>query len=134
MPEQQVEQQEGPSLKDALLGFEGAPTEKVIEDWKQQYGEVLCTVISEVEIFVYRPLNWKEHKGLQRRLAEQPEEGKEPLTELDFQSMVVSTCLLFSSVKDISKKAGTVPSLFEQIMLNSNFINPQLVGQFTIKL
>jgi hypothetical protein len=132
--ETEVAEDGPPNLAQLLAKFEGSPSSKQIETWKQQHGEIFCTGFSETEFYVFRPLTWKEHKELTKKLSAPTQEGEEPKTEADLQESVVDTCLLWTSVANFHQKGGTIPAIFEAVMLNSNFVNPQIVMQFTIKL
>lgn len=131
---EEEKEQQGPNLPGLLAAFEGGPSETQIEEWKQQFGEIFVSGFSEEELFVFRPLSWKEHKALNKELSAPLKEGEEPKTELDLQEKVVDLCLLWTSVANYESKGGTVPTLFEQISLNSNFVNPQLAMAFVAKL
>jgi hypothetical protein len=123
-----------PNLAKLLVSFEGAPSAAQLETWKQQHGELFVSGFSETELFVFRPLSWKEHKHVNKTLATPVEEGEEPRTEFDLQEMVVDLCLLWTSVPSYQTKGGTIPSIFEMIMLNSNFTSPQTMAAFTMRL
>lgn len=65
----------------------------------------------------------------------QPEEGKEPMTDLDFEDAVVGQCVLWGADMNILKnKGGSVSTLSEQIMTNSNFMAPAMASVFVMKL
>jgi hypothetical protein len=130
----EVEESGPPNLPSMLKKLEGHPSDEQIETWKQQYGEVFVSGFSETELFVFRPLSWKEHKDLTKALSTPVEEGEEPKTEFDLQELVVDTCLLWTSVPEFHKKGGTIPTLFEQTMANSNFVAPQIALSFVAKL
>jgi hypothetical protein len=129
-----VEEQKPFNPIELLQGFSGAPSSDKIEEWKQTFGEVFLQGFSETELFILRPLQWKEHKDLQKKVATPVKEGEEPMTELDYQASVVNLCLLWTSVKLPIQKAGTIPTLFEMIMLNSNFVDPRVAAQFSCRL
>jgi len=132
--EQEILEEDGPpNLPSLLAKFEGAPGSQQIELWKQEFGEVFVSGFSETELFVFRPLSWQEHKNINKQLSVQ-EEGEEPKTEFDLQELVVDTCLLWTSVPNFANKGGTIPTLFEQTMSNSNFLPPQLALSFVAKL
>ena len=122
-----------PDLADLLSKFPDAPNTSAREALKQEHGEIFCSGFSETELFIFRPVTWGEHKNFQKKLVT-PVEGQEPMTEFDYQEMIVATCLLWTSVKNLSQKGGSIPTLFEQIMQNSNFISPQIASQFVVKL
>ena len=111
-------------LKGLLSDFENHPDEGTISEWKTGYGDVFCSALSETELFVFRAVTRKEHREIQAAAE----------SEEDYEASVVNTCLLWKSVDDLEKKGGTLPTLLEQIMQNSNFMPPQLAGQLVVKL
>jgi len=133
-PEQEVEETAADPAKeiaDALAKFAGAPTKDVIEGWKQQHGDVFCSGFSEEELLIWRPLNRQEFVELQTKLAQ--EQG----TQMDQEQEVVTTCVLWMSDKAkraMTQKAGSYPTIHEQIMFNSNFVDPRVASALVIKL
>lgn len=115
-------------VKGALSGFEGAPGTETIEGWKGQFGDVFVSAFSNDEIFIFRSLRRSEYVELQDALA------MNEMTPVQQEDKTVNTCLLWTSVKDLSSKAGTIPTLLEQVLQNSNFVPPQLASQFVAKL
>ena len=134
-PEETQPEEQSPveNLAAALAAYPGAPTVLTIEGWKQQFGEVMASGFTDDELFVWRPITRREYVALQKEMAT-PKEGQEPLNGFDFEDRVVKACLLWSSVKDLDSKGGTIPTLSEQIMQNSNFTSPQLAGMLVVKL
>lgn len=135
----EVEQKEeaqagGPDLAGLLAVFPGAPSKDQLETWKQQFGETFCSGFSETELFIWRALNRREYVQLQKQLRTPPQQGVEPMNELDYEDMVVATCVLWSSVPDVTRKGGSISTLSEQILMNSNFMPPQMASAFVIKL
>jgi len=123
-----------PDLVKLLKEFKGSPSQQDIEAWKQEHGEIFVSGFSETELFIFRPLTWAEHKNLGKQLSKPLEEGEEEKTEDDMKEGVVDLCLLWTSVPNYMQKGGTIPTLFEQVMLNSNFVNPQVALAFVAKL
>ena len=115
-------------LKDLLREFKDAPSSESVEKMKAQHGDVFVSVLSDDEIFLFRAMTRKEHRDLNTKIAE----GKVPADS--FEDEVVKLCILWKSVKDLDAKGGTIPSLLEQIMQNSNFLPPQLLSQLVTKL
>jgi len=111
-----------------LAQYDGAPSMLDIENWKQQFGDVYISALSDDELFIFRCLRRKEYASLQNDVAD----GK--MSPLEQEEATVKTCLLWTSVKDLSSKAGTIPTVLEQIVQNSNFMPPQLAAQFVAKL
>jgi hypothetical protein len=121
------------SLADALSVFPGAPSQADIEGWKAKYGEVFCSGFSETELHVWRPVNRAEFVEMQTMLAQ----ADVPVTQLDVEEQMVAKVVLWSSplaVSALSQKAGSLTTLYEQIMQNSNFVSPQVAAALVIKL
>ena len=120
-------------VADALSAFAGAPTRDQIETWKQQHGEIFCSGFAETELFVWRPINRGEFVRMQAQISQ----AKEPLTNLDVENLVVEMCILWASDpgrKSLAQKAGSLTALHEQVMANSNFMDPRLATALVIKL
>jgi len=128
------QEDEKPDLAGLLTKFPGAPNSVQIESWKEEHGEIFCSAFSETELFIFRPVTWREHKEFQKLLTTPPKEDEEPITEFDYQEQVVQAVLLWTSVKKLGSKGGNIPTLFEQVMANSNFCSPQVALQFVIRL
>jgi len=125
---------EAPNLVELLKDFDSAPGETEIEKWKQQFGEVFVSGFSETELFVWRPLSREEYVTMQKKMRA-PVEGEEPMSDLDFEEAVVETCILWGSETGALKtKGGSVSTLSEQIMTNSNFMAPAMASVLVMKL
>ncbi|MHA2063332.1 MAG: hypothetical protein ACXABY_03005 [Candidatus Thorarchaeota archaeon] len=124
-PEEQV--------ADALKEFAGAPDPTQIEQWKQQYGEVFCSGFSPTELVVWRPIARKEFSDLQAEFAK----AQTPVTQMDIEEKVVGLCSLWLSEpasQALARKAGSFTTLHEQILSNSNFMDPGVASALVIKL
>lgn len=126
------EQQEEPqvSITDLLAALPGAPTKEQIEAWKQEHGEVFCSALSGEEIFIFRPLKRREYLELQL-LAQQQQ------TPIDGEELLVKKCLLWGSdlaVRSLDNKAGSLTTLQEQVLQNSNFVAPAVASALVVKL
>ena len=121
-----------PGLADLLSTFPDAPTEGKIDKWKQIHGEIFCSGFSETELVVWRPINRKEFVNLQEQL----QSGAE-LNTYELEERVVVNCILWSTPQaesSLEQKAGSLTTLNEQIMQNSNFVNPQMASALVVKL
>ena len=131
-PKQEEEKKEK-SISDYLSEYENSPSEADIEGWKQSHGEVLCSILSEKELFVFIPITRLEYVNLQAHIVQA--DGQ--INNLEVEQLVVNSCVLWASsegVASIETKAGTLSTLHEQIMQASNFINAAYVSQFVVKL
>jgi hypothetical protein len=130
--EPQQEEKKEPTLRDILDALPGAPSEEQIEEWKQEHGEVFCSGLSTTEIYVFRPVSRQEFVAQQMQLAQ-----AQDATQFHAEEMVVESCLLWGSddgMKSLQTKAGSLSTLHEQIMQNSNFVNPSVASALVIKL
>lgn len=138
-PEEKEEEQEEKeevkqekTMLDYLAEYEDAPDQVRLEQWKQQYGEVMCSGLSETELYIFRPITRSEFINLQKHLANM----KDP-SNFEVEKIIVDTCLLWASpqgLASLDSKAGTFSTLHEQILQASNFINAAYVSQFVVKL
>jgi hypothetical protein len=122
-----------PGLADLLATFPNAPNEVKIESWKQVHGEIFCSGFSETELVVWRPINRKEFVILQEQL----QSGTADLSSYELEEKVVTSCILWSTPQaesSLEQKAGSLTTLNEQIMQNSNFVNPQMASALVVKL
>ena len=121
------------SLAQLLSEFPDSPSDVKIDQWKQRHGEIFCSGFSEEELIVWRPINRKEFVALQEHV----QSSNQPVSNFELEEQVVQKCLLWSSPKAASSlehKAGSLTTLNEQIMQNSNFINPQMAAALVVKL
>lgn len=130
---QEEVQEETPNLASLLKNFANAPDETQIESWKQAHGEVLCSGMSETELYIWRPLTRMEFADLQAKaLANQ-----EQVSNLVHEEQIVNQCVLWCTEpggKALTNKAGTLTTLHEQIMQNSNFVDPRMAAALVVKL
>jgi hypothetical protein len=127
------EKKQEKTLAEALAVFPGSPSQQEIEGWKQAHGEIFCSAFSEVELYVWRPVNRIEFVTMQTQLAM----SQEQVTQFNVEEDIVKRCLLWASplgVSGLETKAGSLTSLHEQIMQNSNFMDPRVAAQLVIKL
>jgi hypothetical protein len=131
----ETQESEVPNLVKLLEEFDNSPGAAEIEKWKQQFGEVFVSGFSETDIFVWRPLNRKEYVELQKKMRTPAQENEQQFTDLDFEEAVVNQCILWSSDEKILKnKGGSISTLSEQIMTNSNFMAPAMASVLVMKL
>ena len=121
------------SLAAILSEFPQSPTETNIENWKENHGEVYCSGFSEEELVVWRPINRREFVKLQETV----QTSGQAVSNFDLEEEVVQKCILWTSPKAkiaLEHKAGSLSTLNEQIMQNSNFVNPQMASALVVKL
>lgn len=131
--QQEVPAEEGPNPGQALFAFPDSPTKDQIEAWKQEHGEVFCSGFSAVELFVFRPLKRAEFVELQILLSQT--QGN--VSQFEVEENTVNKCILWASEparKALTVKAGTLTTLHEQVLQNSNFVNPAMASVLVVKL
>lgn len=127
------------ALMSALAKFPNAPSQDTILQWKTEH-DVMASGLGEDEIYLWRPITRLEYKSLRQQVltqAQQPlKQGEVPFDpDTAFAEAIVDNCILWASKPDtLKRKAGSYEVLHEQIMLNSNFINPTMAAQLVIKL
>lgn len=135
MSEEQVEEQVTETepdpqgqIRSFLDQIPGGPSKETVEAWKAAHGDVYVSAFSDTEVFIFRSLNRAEFRSLQEVAAQ------EGFTEMEYQDKTVHTCVLWTSVANVNAKAGTIPTLTEQIMQNSNFVTPNIAATMVAKL
>ena len=127
--EEQIMAEVAREARDALFKQVGGPEPDQIEKWKTEFGDVFVSPFSDTEIYVWRPIFRKEYVQL-RTEAQQKE-----LTEDAIEELTCNICRLWpAKVNWDASKAGTLSTLTELIMQNSNFIAPQMTRFLAIKL
>jgi hypothetical protein len=122
-----AEEEKEVSIFDLMAALPGAPNKDQIEAWKQEHGEVFCSALSAA---VFRPLKRREYLELQL-LAQQQQ------TPIDGEELLVKKCVLWASdaaLKSLDTKAGSLTTLQEQILQNSNFVAPSVASALVVKL
>lgn len=138
-----------PSLLDVIKDFPNAPNQAVIDEWKTRYIDIYFSGFSEKECYIWRALNRGEFRQMQinaqilaskaepQNQAELEARIKENInTTFAQEEEIVSKCLLWPKLtpEELSFKAGTVTTLLEQIMANSNFVTPQQAQMLVVKI
>lgn len=137
------------TLLEVIQDLPNAPDQVTIDNWKAKYRDIFFSGFSEEECFIFRALNRKEFRDLQiiSQLTAAKEDPKTPAElELRIKESVTSTfnqedevvvkCVLWPqlTIDELGSKAGTVTTLFEQIMANSHFLSPQQAQALVVKL
>jgi hypothetical protein len=121
-PEDVAPQQEMPmfSAKDALRAIPGAPSEEQIQAWKNEFGKIYTFPFDTTEIYIWRPVFYREWQMFKSEEALVKEEAK-------FQEQVVARVVLWPKIGPVElniSRAGLVPTLFNVIMQGSYFLHP----------
>ena len=129
--EQEESKEKQPSIRDLLDEFPNSPSADQVDQWKSKYGDVFCTAFTPTEIFIFRPLNRREWVDMQTMAQDPGSQG------IDAEEKIVRACVLWLSddgVRSLETKGGSLSTLNEQIMQNSNFMNPSMASALVIKL
>jgi len=122
--------QPAPTPKEALTSLPGAPTEEQIALWKTQCKAVYLFPLDNKEIYVWRPLIYREWQQLK---------SNEELVknETKFQEHVVMRAVLWPKLDVLTinaSRAGLVQTLFSLIMQGSYFLAPELAINLVTEL
>ena len=130
---EEAKEEEVKTVDQALFAFPGAPNSEAVEEWKKEFGEVLCSGFSNTELFVFRPLQRAEFINLQTVISQ----SDKPVSQYDVEDKIVATCVLWASApaqESLQNKAGSLSTLHEQIMQASNFMNPAVAASYVARL
>lgn len=131
-------------MKDQILqilkNLENAPSEEMINAWKEKYGKsgVHVMAFGEDDVYIYHHLTrgeWRKIKEIMNKLKESSDDAD--LIEEKLKEKVVLYCVLFPSVNEQwldNCKAGVLDSLYQMILLNSGFLTPQQAMLLTTQL
>jgi hypothetical protein len=131
-------------MKDQILqilkNLENAPSEEIINAWKEKYGKsgVHVMAFGEDDVYIYHHLTrgeWRKIKEIMNKLKENSDDAD--LIEEKLKEKVVLYCVLFPSVNEQwldNCKAGVLDSLYQMILLNSGFLTPQQAMLLTTQL
>ncbi len=134
--EVEPEKKKEETLGEVLKKFPGAPDDAQIEKWKQEWGEVMCSMFSETELFIFRPIKREEWVNLQMYVSQQQQEGN-TVSNFEIEEKIVENCVIWMSplgMDSLQNKAGSLSTLHEQVLQQSNFVNPAYASNFVIKL
>jgi hypothetical protein len=127
--EKKKKKEEKESIATDLRQHPNAPSQEVIDQWKAKFGEVFVSGFSQEEMFIWRPVTREEWGKLQQMSVD----AEVPMTQLQYEELLCNLCTLWKSV-DILAKGGTASTLYEQILLNSNFLPAQAASMLVMKL
>ena len=141
-PEVQEEEEEFLDPLDAMAKqFPNAPSRKIVEGWKELYGDVYAFVPDPGSLYLLRPLRRIEHKNIAkdiRTFSEGAAAREDPaLVEEMMHEKVVMLCLLYPAATPnflTMSKAGLMPTLFNLVMEHSKFLSQQKALEVCYKL
>ena len=110
------------TLFDTVKDLEGAPTMGDLEMWKDIHGVYFAsTILADDNIYIWKTLKRADY----RRLASSGAMDKEDI----YKEQVTKTCLLWPQPRPewmAVQDAGTIPTLFKQIMFKSGFVSEEM--------
>ena len=119
-----------------LKDYENAPTQEQLENWKELYNKIYLASLSEDELYIFRRISRLEFKNIQRELQKAVQAGSN-VDDSWMEDQVVRHCLLFPEVTPEFKTAspaGTIPSLYKQIMMVSNFLDDNVLMRLVMEI
>ncbi len=128
-----------PNLLDLIKARPNGPTQDILDGWKNKYGAIYASGFSEEELYVWRAITRNEYKKVQienQKIANLKEDEQID-AQMASEERIVSMCLLWpvKTPEQLANGAGgTVPTLLEQILQQSNFVSPAQASQLVIKL
>ena len=131
MNEETPEVEKEVTVNDILGNFPNAPSEAQKENWKQKHGEIFCSGLTDTELFIWRTITRGEFVKMQTELSQVQ------VSSLEVEEKVVEKCMLWATdagLMSLKNKAGTLSTLHEQVMQNSNFIDPRAASMLVVKL
>lgn len=121
--------------------FPDAPPRRMIEGWKELYGDVYAFVPDANSVYLLRPLRRIEHKNIAKEIrafSEGATAREDPaLVEEMMHEKVVMLCLLYPAASPnflSMSKAGLMPTLFNLVMEHSKFLSQQKALEVCYKL
>lgn len=123
-------QEQPVSVLEALQAIPGAPTPEQIALWKSQCKAVYVFPFDKKEMYVWRPLIYREWQQLKSEEALVRDETK-------FQEHVVMRAVLWPKMTPLmlnSGRAGLIQTLFSLIMQGSYFVDPNAAAQMVVEL
>ncbi len=140
-PEVEEEEELLDPLEALAKQFPDAPPRRIIEGWKELYGDVYAFVPDTNTVFLLRPLRRLEHKNIARdiRIFADGPTGREDPAQVEemMHEKVVTLCLLYPSASPnflSMSKAGLMPTLFNLVMEHSKFLSQQRALEVCYKL
>lgn len=139
-------QEDGPiDAIDALHQEFGSevPSRQVIEQWKARFGSVHAYVSPTDEFYMFRPLTRLEHRNLRRDMGqlersasaqEDPGIVEDQMIERTLQACVLVPSDFMSPDNVNQSPAGLFPTLYELVMLHSNFLRGDQALKSCLKL
>lgn len=117
------------NLAELMKDLSGAPDLIQLETWQQSHGRLYLSTISgdDSDLFIFRSLKRLEHKSIDKSGANKD--------QTSYEDAIVRRCLLFPHpTMDFiaTSSAGTVPTLYKQIMHHSGYI-PEHVAITLVK-
>lgn len=109
---------------------ESAPGPRELMQWKQAHNDIFVFPVGE-RTFIYRYLKRAEWNKIQA------DESLQQLSDVQIDDYLFDRCVLWPQISPQEKAslpAGLISAVVEQIRINSMFIPPERMAQFTIKL
>lgn len=138
--QEEPEAPKAPDLLSIIQSKPGGPSKQVIDSWKAKHGAIYASGFSEDELYVWRAITRNEYKKIQiegQDIAQIQDAKEQMAAQMSSEERIVSMCILWpvkTPEELAADKGGTVPTLLEQVMQNSNFMTPQQASFLVVKL
>lgn len=109
---------------------DNAPTANQLMQWKQLHKGIFLLPMGD-DTYIYRYLKRIEWNKIQT------DEKFQKMTKDEVEEYIFDKCVLWPSIGVLEKPSlpsGLIPTINEQIRINSLFLNSDLLAQMTIKL
>lgn len=148
----QVQDEEGEEQEDIdpieyiQANFEGAPSDREVEIWRDRHGDVFVTLFTDDEVFIWRTVRRLEYKNIMSMVAQADQavaKTQGAAANIDegrnarFIEELCKRCVLWPEINadQLSfSKAGSFDALANLILEASNFIPHGLAMRLTRKL
>jgi len=108
-------------LEELVSGLENAPNKLDLEQWKDIHGQFYASSVNGDDVFIWKTLRRLEYRSIAASGALEKQES--------FENAVARKCLLWPSPSPqffAGGDAGTIPTLFKQVMHQSGFISDEV--------
>ena len=139
-PKESAEETLNRQILELLSNAPSAPSAQQIQSWKMQHGKngVYVTALGEGDIYVFTHLRRVQWQKLQETMQKAAQANVVQDVEEKLKEHVLTHCVLWPKPLTTeffyNSRAGVVDSIYQAILMNSYFLNPQQVMMLTTQL
>jgi hypothetical protein len=139
-PKESAEEALNRQILELLSNAPSAPSEQQIFAWKSQHGKngVYVTALGDGDVYVYTHLRRVQWQKLQETMQKAAQANVVQDVEEKLKEHVLTHCVLWPKPLTTeffyNSRAGVVDSIYQAILMNSYFLNPQQVMMLTTQL